>query len=91
MQHNLRRIGAGELGDEREEGVPERERVARMQTAVVKLVDRADVEVAEGIELAHAAEVEEGVTVDDPGDVPEQDPEHEPGERDGQGVPGRRP
>ena len=71
--------------------MPERKRVARMQTAVAKLVDRADVEVAEGIELAHAAEVEEGVTVDDPGDVPEQDPEHEPGERDGQGVPGRRP
>ena len=71
--------------------VPANQIIEIPNITVAKLVDRADVEVAEGIELAHAAEVEEGVTVDDPGDLPKQDPEHDAGGRDGQGVPGRRP
>ena len=54
-----RRVEPGELRDEREEAVPERERVARVQPAVLELVDRAQVQVAELDELAHARHVEE--------------------------------
>ena len=44
--------------------MPERERVAGMQAAVDELVHRADVQVAERVELLHAAEVEERVALD---------------------------
>ena len=47
--------------DEREEPVPERKRVARMEAAVLELVDRAQVEVAEVDELPYARLVEEPV------------------------------
>ena len=82
------------LGDEREEGVPERERVTRMQTAVAKLVDGADMQVAELGELADTTEVEERIAVDDARDVPEQHAEAETDQRNDEGVArpaGRRP
>ena len=90
VQHHLRRTDAAHLRDEGEEGVPERERVPRVQPAVRELVDRADVKVAECVELLHAAEVEEGVSRDRTGHVPERDAEREPDERHDERVPGRR-
>ena len=90
VQHDLRRVDAGEFGDEREEPVPERERVPRMQPAVDELVDRADVQRPECVELPHAPEVEQRVPVDDAGDAPERDPEEETRRRDRDRVPGRR-
>src|SRR5439155_18162918 len=63
---------------ERVEAVPERERVAGVQTAVLELVDGAEVEVAELDELADTCKVEEPVAADDARHVPERDPEPEP-------------
>ena len=85
--HDGARIDAREPRDEREPAVPERERVARVQASVLELVDRAQRERAEVVELAHPAEMEERVALDDPLDAPERDPEAEAGERDGRGHP----
>jgi len=88
VQHHLRRIDAGELRDEREEPVPERERVAGVQPAVRELVDRPDVQRAERVQLPDAAEVEERVAVHDARDVPEHGAEHEPCQRRRDARPG---
>ena len=90
VQHHLRRIDSRKLGDEGQESVPERERVTGMQTAVRELVHRADVQRAERVELAHAAEMEKRIPVHDAGDVPQHDPQHEPEQGDHQRVPGGR-
>ena len=58
--------------------MPERERVAGVQPAVLELVDRPQVQVAELDELAHARLVEEPVAGDDAGDVPEEPAEDDP-------------
>ena len=58
VQHDLRRVDPAELGDEREERVPERERVPGVEPAVPELVDRAQREPAEVEQLPHAREVE---------------------------------
>jgi hypothetical protein len=91
VQHDLGRRRSSDLRDQREERVPERKRIARMQSAIRKLVHRADVQIAEGVELLDATEVKKRVAADDPCDVPESNPETEPEQRDGQRVPGRRP
>src|SRR4051812_35833065 len=77
VQHHLRRIEAGDLADEREPCMPERERVTGMQTAVAELVDRPQRQPAEVGELANPREVEERVAADDPLDRPECDSEAE--------------
>ena len=77
MDHD-RRIEPGELRDERQEPVPEREGVAGMEAAVGELVHRAQVQVGEVEELADAALVEERVADDRALDVPERDSEHRP-------------
>ena len=66
--------------------MPERERVTRMQAAVAKLVDGADMQVAELCELANPTEVEERIAVDDARDVPEQHAEAKTDQRDDEGV-----
>ena len=73
MQHDVDGIGARDLCDEREEAVPERERVAGMETAVGELVRALEREVAEREELLDAREVEEPVAADLPCDAPEED------------------
>ena len=80
MEHDARRIDPAELRHEREESVPERERVPGMEPAVPELVDRPQGERAEVVELAHAADVEQRVAVDDSGNVPERDPEADSGD-----------
>ena len=87
MQHDLRRIDSGKLRDQGEKSVPQRKRIAGVQSAVRELVDRADVQRAEGVELAHAPEVEERIAVHHSGDVPKGDPEQKTDERDAEGVP----
>ena len=70
-----RGIESRDLRHERVEAVPEREGVARVQAAVLELVEGAEVEVAELDELADAREVEEAVAGDDARDVPQGDAE----------------
>ena len=53
VQHDRGRVDAAELRDEREPPVPERERVAGVEPAVLELVDGAQRERAEVVELAH--------------------------------------
>ena len=76
VQDDVRRVEEGDTRDEREEAVPERERVAGVQPAVGELVHGVERERVERLELAHAREVEEAVAADLAGDVPEQDAEH---------------
>ena len=83
MQDDLARVDAGQPRDEREERVPEREGVAGVQAAVPELVDGAERQPAEVVELPHAGEVEEVVAACQVGrDRPERDPEPDPGGRD---------
>ena len=67
MQHDQRRVDPASLRDEREEQVPERERVARVEPAVAELVDGPQREPAEVEELPHAREVEERVAAGEGG------------------------
>ena len=76
VEHDLRRVDEGDLRDQRQERLPEREGVARVQPAVGELVHGRQVQVAELDELAGAGQVEEAVTADLAGDVPEQQAEH---------------
>ena len=69
-------IGTRDLGDEREEAVPEGKRVAGVEPAVRELVRAAEREIAEGEELLDPGEVEEAVAADVPGNVPEEEAEH---------------
>ena len=64
VQNDARRVDAADLGDERQKPVPERERVAGMETPVGELVHPVQGEVAERDELAHAREMEEAVAAD---------------------------
>ena len=82
VQDDLGGIDERDLCDEREEPVPERERVAGMEPAVCELVHRRQREVAELPELPDAGEVEEPVTSDLPCDRPEQNPDDRTGEPD---------
>ena len=82
VQDDLGRVEEADPRDEREEPVPERERVAGVEPAVGELVDGVERERAERIQLLHAREVEEPVAADVPGDVPEQEPEQRAGEKD---------
>ena len=79
MDDDLLGIGARDLRDEREEPVPERERVAGVEAAVRELRDAVEREVVELEELAGAREVEEAVAFDVPRNAPEEHPEHDPG------------
>ena len=72
------RVDAGDPRDERDEPVPERERIAGMKPAVLELVDRPQVQVAELDELAHARLVEQPVAGDRPGNAPEEPAEDDP-------------
>ena len=79
VQHDLRRVDAREPRDHRQERVPEREGVPRVEPAVLELVDRPERQPAEVGELPHAGEVEEVVpTGQVPGDRPERDPQPGP-------------
>ena len=73
MEDDVDRIGARDLRDQREQAVPEREGVARVEATVGELVRAREGEVVEGEELLHPGEVEEPVAADVPGDVPERD------------------
>ncbi len=73
VEYDLLRVDAGDPRDEREEAVPERERVARVQPPVGELADPLEREPAELRELAHARQVEEPVTLDRARDAEEQD------------------
>ena len=68
--------------DEREEAVPQRKGVAGVQAAVLELVDRAQVQVAERDELPHPRLVERPVSRHRPLDVPEQPAQHDPAQPD---------
>ena len=81
MANDRDRIDAGEPCDEREQAVPERKRVAGVQAAVAELVDRAERDRAEIVELADAAEVEERVSLWLAREVPEREAEPDPGEQ----------
>ena len=87
VQHDGCCVDPGELGDEGENAVPERERVAGMQAPVAKLVDDAERRQLRRLgELADTCEMEERVAVDDrrrpPDDCPERHPRgHERGDR----------
>ena len=72
VQDNLRRVEEGDTRDERQEAMPERERVAGMQPTVGELVHGVERERVERLELAHAREMEEAVAPDLAGDPPEQ-------------------
>ena len=76
MEHDVGRVRSRDLRDEREEAVPERERVAGMEAAVGELVRAAEGEVAEREELLDPREVEEAVAADVPRDVPQEEAEH---------------
>ena len=65
-------ILARELRDQRDEAVPERERVPGMQAAVGELRDPVERELVEVEQLPYAREVEQAVAVDRGGDDPEQ-------------------
>ncbi len=92
VQDDIGRIGARDLRDEREEPVPERERVSRVEARVGELVDPPEREVAELEQLAGPGEVEEPVTADLPGDRPEEQAEHGASGRDrADAVDRRRP
>ena len=82
VQHDVDRVGARDLRDQREEAVPQRERVAGMEPAVRELVERVQREVVEREELLYPREMEEAVTADVSGDVPEEQSEHRPGGED---------
>ena len=81
MPDDVRRIGTGDLRDEGQQPVPERERVARVQAPVRELVQRVERQVAEVGELARPREVEEAVAAHLAGDVPEEDAEQDAARR----------
>ena len=72
VQQHAARVRPGQPRDEREEELPERERVAGMEPAVLELVHRPQVQVAEREQLANAGEVEERVAVERARDLPDQ-------------------
>ena len=76
VQHDLRGVDEGDLRDQRQERLPEWECVARVEPSVGELVHRAQVEVAQLDELTCARQVEEPITADLAGDVPEQQAQH---------------
>ena len=84
VQGDARGIDAGEAGDDRHAAVPERERVARVQSPVLELADVVQRERAERVELADPAEVHERVAGQDVVDRPEGGAETQPGEADGE-------
>ena len=87
MENDLARVDAGQPRDQREERVPERKRVAGVEPAVAELVDGAERQPAEVLELPHAGEVEEVVAAREVrGDGPERDPEPGPCGRDQNGL-----
>src|SRR5207237_4765774 len=75
------RIDVREPRDQRQEPVPERKRVARMEAPVLELADVLERERAEDLELPDAGKVEERVAVEH-GYMPESDPERNPGRDD---------
>ena len=74
VAHDQLGIEPGEPRDEREEAVPERERIAGVEPAVLELVDGAQVQARQVDELAHARLVEQAVADDRALDVPEKQP-----------------
>ncbi len=82
VHDDLGRVDARQLRDQREERVPERERVAGVQPAVHELAHAFERELVERQELPHAREVEQRVAGRLGEHVPEQhagkdaDPEH---------------
>src|SRR5207244_3024624 len=75
------RIDSADLRDEREPAVPERKGVAGVEPAVLELVDGAQRERAEVVELADATEMEERVAFGEPLDPPQSRTEPDSGER----------
>ncbi len=88
MQDDVGRVEEGDARDERQEAVPQREGIARVEAAVRELVHRVERERAERVQLSRTGEVEEPVAADLARDVPEQDaedrarPEDPPASRD---------
>ncbi len=76
-------IESRQLRHQREESVPERERVPGMEASVPELVHSREMQAAELVELAHAGEMEERVAPKRAGDVPEENPEDQAGEQRG--------
>ena len=81
MEHHLGRVDAADLRDERQEAVPERERIAGMEPAVGELVRALEREVVEREELLDAREVEEPVAADLPATRQRRIPNPAPEER----------
>ena len=84
VQDGKRGVDSGEPRHRRQEAVPEREGVPRMQPAVPELVERPQRERAERLELPDASEVEEPVPLHLAGDVPQRDAERGADEEDGE-------
>ena len=86
MEDDRGGVDSSEPGDEREERMPERERVPGVEAAVAELVHAPQRQSAEVVELANAGEMEEVVPARQvPGQEPERDPEPDPRDRDPQG------
>ena len=77
MADDVRRIDARHGRNERQQPVPEREGVPRVEASVRELVQRVERQVAEVGELAHAGEMEQPVAAHLAGDVPEEDAEQD--------------
>ncbi len=91
VEHDRGRVDAREPRDRGEERVPDRERVAGVEPAVGELPEPGQRERVELGELPHPPEVEQRVPLDPAGDLPQRDPEQEPGpgDRDGSDVEAR--
>ena len=86
MEDDVDGLGARGLRDERQEAVPQRERIAGVQPAVGELVRAGEREVAEGKQLLDAGEMEEPVSTDVTRDVPEEKAEERTDARHGTAV-----
>ncbi len=73
MENDLLRVDPGDPRNEREEAVPERERVARVEARVGELADALEREAVELRELPHPREVEEPVALHGARDAEEED------------------
>ena len=75
VEEHVGRVDPGEPADEREEPVPERERIPRMRSTVGELGDGVQREVVELRELPDPGEVEERVPLEGRPEAPDRDRE----------------
>ena len=87
VEDDVRRVDPGQLRDEREEPMPEREGVAGMRAAVRELAHRVDRQLVERLELPHPGQVEQRVAAERRPEPPDEDGEHRPDTRNRPGNP----